>query len=158
MPTATYIALANLTLSTADTTISFQSIPSTYRDLVIVANFTTTGGNLRGSFNNDATSNAYQMTRLFATPTTYSGGSFQGTYFEFGDTTSGLAFARIQISDYSVTDKAKLTLSSVVSGGDRVFYHANNWNNSSAVNRIDLFRSSGDFSSGDTFALYGLVA
>jgi hypothetical protein len=157
MPTATYIALANLTLSTADTTISFQSIPSSFKDLVIVANFTTTGGNLRGSFNNNATSNAYQMTRLFATSGGVGGGSFQGTYFEFGDTTSGLAFARIQISDYSVTDKAKLTLSSVVSDG-RVFYHANNWNNSSAVNRIDLFRSSGDFSSGDTFALYGLVA
>jgi hypothetical protein len=156
MATPTYIPLANITLSGSDSTIVFQGIPSTYKDLVIIASFTAPTASLRGKFNNDATSNAYQMTRFFAFSGGLSGGSFQGTEFEFGDMTPGPAFARIQISNYSANDRAKITLSSVMSGTDRNFYHANNWNNGSVINRIDLYTNGGPFSTGDTFALYGI--
>ncbi len=38
MPTATYIALANLTLTGTDAEVSFASIPATFRDLVVITN------------------------------------------------------------------------------------------------------------------------
>ena len=158
MPTATYIALANVTLTGSDSNIVFSSIPATYRDLVVVCSFNVASGNIRARFNSD-TGNNYNMVRMYAgNGFGPASDSFSSTHFEFGDVSSGQTTLLIDIMDYSATDKHKTTLSKDASAGDRIFYHANRFASTSAVTSIDIFRSTGSFGSGDSFALYGIVS
>jgi hypothetical protein len=75
MPTPTYIPLATVTLGSADSSVTFSSIPATYRDLILVLNGTrsTTSG-VRARANADAGAN-YPMVYMDAESTTFNSGS-----------------------------------------------------------------------------------
>ena len=165
MPTATYIALANITLSASEADIVFTSIPNTYRDLVVVVNgkvSTSSEVSLAGRLNGDSASN-YSNVRMYGS----SGGatSYSDTAAEFyiGITKSNTEefTSIIHVMDYSATDKHKTILARGSQSDDAVTAHAGRWANTNAVTSVTITRPTGQtytFESGTTMSLYGIVS
>lgn len=158
MPTPTYIALANITLGSSASSVTFSSIPATFRDLVLVSqNSMTTSASLFVRFNNDAGAN-YTAVRMFNT----GGGSTASDTSapaEIGyNTTTNIGIANIM--DYSATDKHKtyLTRWGNADGTSYVQAYAARWANTAAITTVNIAPSSGLISAGSTFALYGIAS
>ena len=169
MPTSTYIALANITLGSSASSVTFSSIPATYRDLIVVANASGTINDqgMRMRFNGDSGSNYSHVNMggwsggsTFSTSGTTTHVTFNAT--QIGVNTNGIHVPVIgQIMDYSATDKHKTLL--VRANGknntqDEVNANANRWANTAAITSILLLLSSGSFASGSSFALYGIAS
>jgi hypothetical protein len=160
MPTATYIALANTTLSSATASITFSSIPATYRDLVVVINGSITDDDRRAvyQFNGDTGSN---YTTVLTANTSSETRSNVAAEFMYG---LGRFPSVTHIMDYSATDKHKTLLTRSSVGTAIVYMFASRWANTSAINSIKVlttttgFSPSSTFTSGTTFALYGIVS
>jgi len=164
MPTATYIALANITLTGSDGEVTFSSIPATYRDLVVVIEGTSSNSNMWGyRFNGDTGSNySYVLMQNWAAngnnveslsgTTTY---ALSGWQIDFGTRRTA---AVTHIMDYSATDKHKTLLTRGVTAGQNVAAHANRWANTNAITSVSVITTVGTFNSGTTFALYGIVS
>jgi hypothetical protein len=160
MPIATYSPLANITLSGSASSITFSSIPSGYRDLIIVCDGTagTTSGNLsiNVSFNGDTTSNNYPSLRMAANGVATASSSETPFIGTMGNLQSNLI---IQIFDYSASDKHKPVLSRQNSTGNNlVSAYALRWTNLSAISSLTLGVQSTQFNAGTTAALYGILS
>jgi hypothetical protein len=162
MPTPTYTPLANITLGSSAATITFGSIPATYRDLVVVfSGLATNRGNIR--INGDTGAN-YNWQRMSGNGSSTNAASSinqtQGLLSEFANpaSTSVPLLFNINIMDYSQTNKHKTIISRAdyaPSGTDAV---VNRWANTAAVTSIQIFLVSGSWQAGTTAALYGIVA
>lgn len=162
--TATYRALANFTVTTNTATITFSSIPNTFRDLVLVIEGTvTTPANKIIRFNSDSGSN-YPWIYMSANGSTPSGSTNTSTSV----LTEAIAamnvseklFTRIDIMDYSATDKHKICLIRGGRSGAGIDGIVCRWaNTSSAISTISCsLNNSASYQSGTTFALYGIVS
>lgn len=168
MPTPTYTALANITLGSSASTVTFSSIPATYRDLVLVcsAAVTSTGDTIRLRFNGD-TGNNYNWVFMNGTGSVASSSS-QSNQAQLDFTASvglptvvGRYNTILQIMDYSATDKHKTTLSRTNQNEDTypgVTGLAGRWASTSAVTSMVIFPSTFSFIAGSTFALYGIAS
>lgn len=149
----TYVALANITLSSNASSVAFSSIPNTYRDLVLVSrNSMTVADSLYVRFNNDTGAN-YGSVRIF------NGVSDNYTPAEIGyNTTTNIGIANIM--DYSATDKHKtyLTRWGNADGTSYVQAYAGRWANTAAITTVNIAPGSGQIASGSTFALYGIAS
>jgi hypothetical protein len=161
MPTSTYTPLATVTLGGSDSSITFSSIPATYRDLIMVINGSTTANADFGlRFNGDSGANYSFVYIGGAGSTSVSGASASETqvvldaYF-WRSSERGLVVA--QIMDYSATDKHKTVLSRNNVGNAGVDAFANRWANTAAINSILLFTGQA-FATGTTISLYGVIA
>jgi hypothetical protein len=160
MPTPTYTPLANVTLGSSASSVSFSSIPATYRDLILVATAksTPTLATFLVNFNGDS-SNIYStvvMTGTASAAETYTSG--QLTYF-VQIPTDALNVVVAQFLDYSATDKHKTFLSRNNSKGEGVEASAGRWANTAAISSIVFTCTGGDiWAAGSTFALYGVIA
>lgn len=158
MPTSTYTALATTTTSGGETSVTFSSIPATYRDLVLVVqpiDTTTNGGRMR--FNSDSGSN-YSYVYMGGTGSaaeSYSGTTNGVASWVAQSTISTVIF---QIMDYSATDKHKTVLDRSSRSDARVRAAATRWANTSAITSIELNLQGADFSAGSTFSLYGIAS
>lgn len=159
MPTPTYIALANLTLSSTDSVVEFASIPNTYRDLVVIVEGTT-AASVNGSlyFNGQTSAGSnYSWVRMY--------GQGSGTGVSNKDATTAFAYdfytnrtiLRIQIMDYSATDKHKTILSRWDTAQNITGATAMRWANTNAITSLS-FSPGTNFNLGTTFALYGIVS
>jgi len=163
MPTATYIALANVTLTGNDSSVEFSSIPATFRDLVVVVqNTSTVPSQMSMRFNSDTGSN-YNRVAMFgdgstASSNTSTNASNINTQAEGQANSTQAAFTHIQIMDYSATDKHKSGLIRFTSTPDQpvTVAQAFRWASTSAITTITL--ADATFTSGSTFALYGIVS
>jgi len=162
MPTATYIALANYTVpSGGAASVTFSSIPATYRDLVYVIsgkleNASSTDTRLR--VNGDSGSN---YSRVFASgngSTTQSGTTASATHFfswYAGDVQSQ---AIGHLMDYSATNKHKTLLTRQGYANDNsMSMQAGRWANTNAITSME-FSTTNDFAEGTTFAIFGIVS
>jgi hypothetical protein len=163
MPTPTYTPLANVTLGSTSTLVTFGSIPATYRDLILIITMvssTTSFVRARLRFNGDTGSN-YSWQGMRGTGTATAAFTSTNAYAYFGDTNAS-DLRRIQygvsIMDYSATDKHKSLLVTAAAAGDGVESIVNRWANTAAVTSVTLFPSSAAFGIGSTFALYGVIA
>ena len=159
MPTNTYTPLATLTLTGTDSEIIFASIPSTYRDLILVVNgFTSSNFQFQTRFNGDSGSN-YPYVQMYAAP---GSGSDSGTLSHVRAVFGGSGYAEVatlQIMDYSATDKQKTVLARENAiANSWVGARASRWANTAAINSISLTPVSGTFSIGSTFSLYGIAS
>ena len=162
MPTPTYTALANITLGSSASSVTFSSIPATFRDLVLVINANgTVQTELFLRFNSDTGSN-YNTVRMqgsgsataSATTTNATGMRLNGN----GDIMTNFSFnAVIQIEDYSATDKHKSVLSRTNSSNG-VDACAGRWASTSAITTVLAYPASGSFATGTTAALYGIAS
>jgi hypothetical protein len=161
MPTPTYTPLANVTLGTAVSSVTFGSIPATYRDLIIVlvgSSSTLTNVTLR--INGDSGSN-YSFQRMTATTSGFDGNSGTGTSgtlaFSGVVSTSATQF-NLNIMDYSATNKHKTTISRTDNSARGTEAYANRWANTAAVTSVSISTASGNWAIGTTAAIYGIVA
>jgi hypothetical protein len=159
MPTPTYTALANTTVAVAAASITFSSIPSTYRDLIVVFNGTTLiddGVGLR--FNADTGSN-YSNVRMFGN----SGGTGSDTSTTTRiPTTAGNSSLRTafisQVMDYSATDKHKTVLNRNNITDNNVAAIAGRWANTAGITSVTVLSPGSVITAGSTITLYGIAS
>jgi hypothetical protein len=163
MPTSTYDLIASSVLGTSADNVTFSSIPSTYRDLVLVINATMTTGTNSGwlRFNSDTTSiyNRISMQGNGSTATTANAAAQNNLYISNTDAWSSTirAMATIHLFDYSTTNKHKSGLIRADRADGAVSAMAFRYASTSAINSI-LIDTDGTYASGSTFYLYGIVS
>ncbi len=170
MPTPTYTALATVTLASTATSVTFSSIPATYRDLILVLNLASNNSDQTAimRFNGDSAGN-YNMVHMIGT----GGGSgssqtensvgFLNISKGIGVTTTlGDVLVISQIMDYSATDKHKTAITranAVSSPYPGTSAQAGRWGNTAAITSVAISLSAGaSYITGSTFALYGIAS
>ena len=163
MPTTTYTPLANTTLASAVSSITFSSIPATYRDLIIVLQGGSSASqNVSLRLNADSGANyscqflAGNGSAATATSATSQTGAFLTQTAQ--PTTTSSTQININIMDYSATNKHKTILSRAVNAALGTDAFVNRWANTAAVTSVTIFLSSGTLAIGTTVALYGIVS
>lgn len=162
----TYEPIATTTLTGSTATVTFSSIPSTYTDLVIVANVIQAAGNnsLRYRFNNDSGTN-YSATSLLGNGTAASSAresSITSAYVVTSASTSLETVYILHVMNYSNTSTNKTSIGRGNRASAEVDATVTLWRNTSAINRID-FAMGGTFptnnmTTGSTFTIYGIKA
>lgn len=159
MPTPTYTPLATITLGANASSVTFSSIPATYRDLIVIY---TTPSNISSSgfpgirLNNDTGSN-YDFVLMQTSADIVQ--STSGTLTRMGLGATDTRAAVCQILDYSATDKFKPSLLRYgTADNTTVQARATTWKNTSAVTSLVFMTTAGQYQSGTTFSLYGIAA
>nr|DAL22186.1 MAG TPA_asm: hypothetical protein [Caudoviricetes sp.] len=166
MPTPTYTPLANITLSSSASSVTFSNIPNTYRDLILVATPASSDGGTNRymgiTFNSDTTGSNYSNVAMMGNgsvtgSSTFTGGIFPQYYSDLSGTV-GNNVITLSLMDYSATDKHKTVLSRSSRGDFGVTATAHRWASTSAISTIVVSCVNASWKSGSTFALYGVIA
>jgi len=158
MPTPTYTPLANITLGSAAASVTFSSITS-YRDYILVCNGTSaSGSNWSIRLNGDTGSN-YTAVYMYGSGSTAGSGTEATTAALGGGVGTSISQSVFQIMDASASDKHKTILNRTDKVDDATYAWANRWANTAAVTSIQVRCANGaNFSTGSTFALFGVAA
>jgi hypothetical protein len=159
-----YTSLANVTLGSSATTVTFSSISQAYRDLVLIVDgnsTSTTGFFFR--VNADTGSNYAFVSMQGNGSGADSGSSASQTrilnYWSSGSTSSASRnLWTINFMDYSATDKHKSGLTRSDFPADITEAKAFRWANTAAITSILISTASGSLAANTTFALYGIAA
>ena len=173
--TSAYFPIATTTLTTTTSTVTFSSIPQTYKHLQIRAiaktdraTYIQDGINMR--FNGDSGNN-YSRHAIWGNGTSVNADadtSFAqiqiGMGAAGGGGTSMFAGMVLDILDYNLTTKNKTTRALAgaddngsVTGGTRLYFASGAWYNTSAITSITLTPQVGsNFVQYSSFALYGI--
>jgi hypothetical protein len=159
-----YTALANVTLGSTAATVTFSSISSSFRDLVLIVNGTinTASSGITFRLNGD-TSSSYSVVDMYGDGSTTGSGSGTGTrgYLNYFNFTNSQSVWVANFMDYSATDKHTTVLSRANNSSSGTEALACRWANTSAVTSIEVTAFVGGsyvFNAGSTFALYGVSA
>jgi hypothetical protein len=159
MPTPTYTPLATVTLAGTASSVTFNNIPATYRDLIFSVEILGLSGNPATS-NGTITINGTDGTSVYMYGTSSSQVSSTSSFMEF-PVGNFRNFAVAQIMDYSATDKHKTILQRMNAPSNAVWAIASRWASTSAVTSVSFNApdsGSKTFNSGSTFSLYGVIA
>lgn len=159
MPSNAWTPLANITLGSSASSVTFSSISQDYKDLVLIINGTSqAGGDVWYRFNSDSGSN-YPYVNMYGTGTSATAGS--GTtnkgVLNYNNTTSIFNIIA-NIMDYSVTDKHKTVISRGNQADGFVMSYLTRWANTAAVTTLQVSLDGTNFFSGTTISLYGVKA
>ncbi len=170
VPTS-YESIATLNAG-GSSTVSFTSIPSTYKHLQIryigiASNASSTARDLRLAFNDDAAGSSYDRHTLQGNGTSASASNSTSTGYVVlvdgitGGTATSFGVGVIDIIDYQSTSKNKTVRSFF--GTDQngastgyVKLASALWRNTNAITKITITNDIGAFGTGSTFALYGI--
>ena len=161
MPTNTWTPLATVTLGSAASSVTFSSIPATYRDLVLVFEGPVNGGGpalqVNGQTTNYSSVWAGANDAGSVTSGTTSGTTMLGAV---AGSDSGKRTVQIwQLMDYSATDKHKSILGrNNGNDGTQVYMTASRWASTSAITSVTASIGANTFNTGSTFSLYGVIA
>lgn len=155
MATPTYTLLDSVTLASSAASVTFSSIDQSYGDLRLVASGVAGVNIIKTNVNGDYAGNYYHVT-AGGNGTGTGSGSGSGTYFVFHYYGSDDLY-QIDFFDYSATDKHKSALSRLSDAGASVSMSANRWASTAAITSITMTASTGTFSAGATFHLYGIA-
>jgi hypothetical protein len=160
---ATYEPIATTTFGSTAASYTFTSIPSTYTDLIIIANVKSpTTGNMFIQFNSDTATN-YSRTVLAGNGSTVvsaRNANIAKIYCDYyGYFNTGFDNTKIiQIMNYSNTTNNKTCLirsGAAATGTDAI---VGLWRNTAAITSIRLDSDGSDFATGSIFTLYGIAA
>jgi hypothetical protein len=158
----TYTPIATQTLGSTVSSVTFSSISSSYTDLVLVCSpLTTAAAAIQIRFNSDTGTN-YSRTFMSGNGTTAtssraSNQDQNSISYSGANTTPYTAITHFQ--NYSNTTTNKTYISRSSSASDEVITYVGLWRSTAAISTILLFpSSSGSFTSGSTFTLYGIKA
>lgn len=155
---ATYDCIASTTLSSSSATVTFSSIPGTFTDLFLVMNIAplTVNDNLKLLFNNDTGANYnFQKIQLNSASRAIN----QTALVEGAGYTTGNTINSWHILSYANTNVHKCIPFVWGNGSITVASGQANWRNTAAITSITMSVNGGtNFSSGSTFALYGIKA
>ena len=160
MPTPTYTPLANVTLGSAATSVTFSSIPATYRDLIVVhSGLLTSGGQeIRLRYNGDSGS-SYSYVEMTGTGSSATSSTSSSMTYAYGGLVyTTVANSIVQIMDYSATDKHKTGLTRSNNSANNVVAFAHRWANTAAITSLELSIGGNLWAAGATFNLYGVIA
>lgn len=156
MPTRTYIPLATSTLSSSSSSITFSSIPSTYRDLFLVFSGSLSGNNgMNVRFNGDNGSTYTRVVMGGNGSSTFGGSSSTSDFMEAGTIVST---SILHIIDYSATDKFKSVIGRNGPSNNIVVSVAGTWQNTAAINSITVSPVNQTMLAGCSISLYGIGA
>ena len=162
----TFELIASTTLASAQATIDFSSIPSTFTDLVLKVSVTSAsagGAAANGyamSFNGLTTNRTYR--RLYAVPN--SAYSDSGSNMPVGST-NGTSIAdifsndEIYIPNYAGSTNKSSSVDFTIEANTTATalgLVANLWSSTAAINRITLTPDAGNFRTNSTAYLYGV--
>jgi hypothetical protein len=164
-----YESIATVTLSSTANTITFSSIPSTYKHLQLRGINLSSGGdnNVMLRFNTDSGNN-YTEHAVVGNGTTASAYNTVPSSYAVGGYTADSTYVYptiCDILDYSSTVKNKTVRA--LGGGDRnntgnqyITFNSSAWYNTAAINRIDIIHGNiaggKVFNAYTSFALYGI--
>jgi hypothetical protein len=161
---ATYEPIATTTLSSATATISFTSISASYTDIrvVLVGSHETTATTLRMQVNSDTGTN-YSYTELIGDGATAS--SSRGTSSSrincgnsnFNNTQPSLITVDWFSYAGSTNKTCLVTASQDRNGSGSVLRTVGLWRSTSAITSVQLFPATGNFATGTTATLYGIL-
>lgn len=158
MPTAQYTALANLTLGSTASSVTFSSIVGTYRDLMLVVQAKNTSGatGLRGRFNGDSGTN-YSFVLMDGDGSTAASVAASGqNLLSMGTNSTADNVQIVNVMDYSATNKHKTVLTRANGASSSVTAFANRWASTAAITTFLIFPEANSFAAGSSFALYGV--
>jgi hypothetical protein len=169
--TVTYTPIATNTLSSAASSVTFSSIPGTFKDLVLVCFGKRNSSDPAGygyvlgmQYNSDTGSN-YSVTRIDGNGSSASSDRFTsqtsldiGYYGALGDTSFSTSIINIMNYSNNTTYKTMLNRMALPASGHSTA-EVGLWRSTSIINSINLFFTAGDnIASGSTFTLYGIGA
>jgi hypothetical protein len=164
MPTSTYTPIATTTLGSAVASYTFSSIPSGYTDLVLVASTqaTSSGQGQSIELNSDTGSN-YSATILrgngssaVSARITSVQAALLSNIAEPPTSSFGVYIANFQNYSNATTYKSILCRSNNAAAGTEAI--VNLWRSTAAITSIKIAISGGNFNTGSTFTLYGILA
>ncbi len=163
---STYSPIASVTLSSAQSSVTFSGIPQTYTDLVLVANVKQVASNngLRFRFNSDSGSN-YSSTYLYGNGTSAISGresSITSGYAVYTSSSTTLEMmAQFHILNYTNSTTYKTTLGRGARASEMADATVSLWRSTSAITSITLAAGAtfptNNFDTGTTFNLYGVA-
>jgi hypothetical protein len=163
-----YESIATVVLSSTANTVTFSSIPSTYKHLQLRTTHLSSGmnNNIMLRFNSDSGSN-YSEHALVGSGSAASSYSTTSASFTTAGYTANATYPGGSICDifeYSSTVKNKV-IRAISSNEDNntdsyITFNASAWYNTSAINRIDIIHGNiaggKVFNTYSSFALYGI--
>lgn len=162
MPTPTYDLIEEQVLSSAQASVTFSSIPGTYKDLVLEIVGTNSGStdDIQLRFNSDTGSN-YSRTFLEGTGSAANSnrnsnvtGAFLGGYV----TGSANFCSYIQFMSYANTNVNKTQIARGNIPSAYVYATVGLWRNTAAITTVLVgWQASGQYGSGTTFRLWGVA-
>jgi hypothetical protein len=159
---STYTPIATTTLGSAASSYTFSSIPSTYTDLVLIANTTAAGNqNILLRFNSDSGTN-YSYTRVTgaasATSNRESSIDAINLYNSSASLNGVMATTIIQVMNYANSTTYKTVIGRGNGGANEVNAQVGLWRSTSAITSLTLSIFTTNFSAGSTFTLYGIAS
>lgn len=160
-----YIPLANVTLASNSTSVTFSNIPGIFKDLVLVGNWTNSSTSSAGRLqvNGDSGANYNGVWITANGSSTASGNEASQTSARIAGAISGpdngyTNYVSLHFMDYAATDKHKTIISRFGSANRESQATASRWASTSAITSIRFFDILGQtFQTGATFSLYGVV-
>lgn len=170
---ATYKLIAESVLGSDTSTITFDNIPDTYNDLILLISARGTGATssrtLQLNFNNNTNANTYSGVALAATGSSISTATQLGTFMSLGAipaasmTANTFGNTEIYIPNYKSGTVNKQVNAKIVAptvhSSTALFTRliSGLFNNTTAITRIDLALSgSASFVTNSSFSLYGI--
>ncbi len=162
----TYTLIASTTLSSAQSSISFTSIPSTYTDLIVKVSGrltrATTGGAVVVAFNGSTSS--FSIRSLYGAGSATGSGTtpsnFVGYWDGANETANTFSNFEMYIPNYSSSNNKSFSVDVVDENNATEAYAtmvAGLWANSTAINSIAFTdNSAGNFAQYSTAYLYGI--
>ena len=151
----TYESIATTTLGSATPSYTFNSIPSTYTDLIMVFNGTS-GNNISLRFNSDTGSN-YSITRMQGNGSSASSSRYSNITSMYGPYSSTDSIAIWQVMNYSNATTYKTALARGGGASDTADAYVGLWRSTSTITSLTvLSQGSGNLGSGATLTLYGI--
>ena len=163
---ATYEPIASTTLGSGVSTYTFNSIPGTFTDLVLVisSHSTSTGGSvqaLRQRYNGDTASN-YSNTRLTGSGSVAASARRSNEVLMtgpvHGDNSAPFTTHVFHFMSYANTNVHKTVLMSTAAPDIEVGRYVGLWRSTSAITSIEVYDNAANFATGTTLALYGIKA
>jgi hypothetical protein len=165
--------IANTVLGSSAASVSFTSIPSTYRHLILVtydrSDTAATNTGRRLQFNGDTAASYYAQGVTGVAAATSAAETLAATGGRLGPMTAANASvttlfsgAFILIPNYAQATNLKIALgvgfapSGTGTGTETMTAEGFFWNNAAVINRVDLLAAAGNLVSGTTVTLYGL--
>lgn len=157
----TYTPISTTTLTSTQSSVTFSSIPSTYTDLVLVANIKAASSDLYPQITINGSGANISRLYLLASAANAAISSMQSDNYLVGQNmiySAGFYYNSItHFMSYSNTNTYKTILSRNNNSSRGTELLINGWRSTSAINSFSYYGSS-NFDIGSTFTLYGIAA
>lgn len=161
----TYEPIFSVELTASAPQITFNNIPQTYTDLVLISNIGRTAQpcNVIVRCNGDTNANYSTHWLVASAPSTAESGRGSNQSFFYIDYSSDAGTSvyvpsHTHFMNYSATNHYKMINNRAGYPTVQSITHTARWNNSNAINSITIFGSAASFTAGSTFHLYGIGA